>query len=218
MTISAACNLPRQRHSRVWQIAALIGLILLLSGCIDPAAPPLGATLQALPTNSTNPGTTPIPSPVGQAPTIAPPTVIAPARSGTPLPQALPLAADGLWKTSPIGPEQVTIMFFKDANGSGCIRYIFRSTIVPHCAVSGQPLALVAGTIQTADGKQHTLAAGRSLNGQVSGVSIEFTDGTFQSIGLSAGGFALILDGIHKPLDVVPVDQYGNLIGGKVLF
>ncbi|MHB8625570.1 MAG: hypothetical protein ACYDBJ_25235 [Aggregatilineales bacterium] len=217
MTTSAAYNPPHL--PKAWHFAALIGLMLLLSGCIDPSAPPLGATLPAL-SNPTNSGATPNPSSVGQAPTpIVPPTAAPPTRIGaTAPPQALPLAADGLWRTSPVGPEQVTIMFFKDSSGNGCIRYIFRSTIVPHCSVSGQPLALVAGTIQTADGKQHTLAAGRSLNGQVSGVSIEFADGTFQSMGISAGGFALILDGIHKPLDVVPVDQYGNLVGGKVPF
>ncbi len=218
MTISAAYNRPRLR--KIWYFATLIGLMALLSGCIDPAAPPLNATLPALPI-ATNTGATPIPPSVGQSPTIAPTTPAPPTPIGaTAPPQALPLAADGLWQKMPLGPEFVAIVFFHNPpqNGAPCISYVFRTTLVQHCAANNQPIVLVAGTIQTADGKQHTVLAGRSLNGQVSGVSIEFVDGTFQSMGISAGGFALVLDGIHKPLDVVPVDQYGNLVVGKVPF
>lgn len=195
-------------------------MALLLSGCIDPSAPaysPNGtvATIPAVP----NP-TTPTPNRVTNS-TSQPSATIAPLTPlATPPPQALPLSPDGVWAKTPVGPESVNILFFHNPPNSGppCIGYVFRNTLVSHCATSGQPLALVTGTIQPADNKQYTLIAGRTLSGQVSGVSIEFADGTSTSTPISPGGFALVLNGIHKPLDVVPIDQYGNLVASKVPF
>jgi hypothetical protein len=163
-------------------------------------------------------------------PTAVPTTTVPPPPGATAPPQALPLAPDGLWAQPPIGSESAIIFFSKNPTGAACISYIFRSTTTQRCATGNQPLVLVTGTIQPGNNKQYTFIAGRTLNGQVSGESVEFADGSSQSIAfgviielvngtssttpVSPGGFALVVDGIRKPLDVVSIDQYGNLVGG----
>lgn len=200
MTISAAYSL---RNSLLLMILAV-----LLASCIQPDAPdpdaPPTVPAQTLPT-----------APV--AATTAAPNVTAP-----PAPTINSAAArptdrlPRVWRSVPIGPETIAIMFFADPGGARCVRYIFRAKVIPRCAAAGQTVVGVTGQEQAADGKTYTIIAGYVLDDRITVVSVEMQDGANMPAPVDDRGFILVLEGIHKATTLVPVDQFGNLVGGRV--
>ena len=203
-----------------------IGFSLLLTGCIRPNAAPLPTVLPTLPTSqagaptalSTAAQLAPLPTTaLSTVPVAALPTQ--PANpAATPIPQGLPLAADGVWRAQPVGPESVLVMFFHDPSGATCLRTIFRSVANARCASPGQALAIIAISVKTADKADYTVIAGRMLDGQVTNVIIEYPNNQTKSAPIDSGGFVLVTPGVLHPIDAAPVNATGNLIGGKVAF
>lgn len=198
-------------HRRLPLTLLTVSMALLLAGCIQPNAPDPDATLPAIPPTAIRVATlTPIqPLPSTGNPTAAPPSTTAP-----PLSSGI-VAPDGLWKQQPVGPETVAIMFFHQ-NNSSCVRYIFRATVVPHCAAPGQTMAVLSGVIETADKAQWTIIAGRALDAQITAVSVELADGSSQPADVTNGGFVLTLAGARPARDVVPINAVGNLVGNRI--
>jgi hypothetical protein len=214
--VQLVCTVIRRRASI---LSLSIALALLLTGCIKPDAPDPDATLPAIPATAISAATlAPIQpvqqtaAPAGSNPTMAPLPTTAPPVAGGGI-----VAPDGLWKQQPVGPETVAVMFFHQ-NGAGCIRYIFRATVVPRCAAGTQTMAVLTGMVQTADKVQWTIIAGRSLDPQITAVSVELADGSSQPADVTTGGFVIALQGVHQPRDVVPINAIGNLVGGKIGF
>ena len=193
-----------------------VAMALLLTGCIKPTAPDPDATLPAIPPTASQlatlaPLVQPTTNPAVSNPTIAPlPTTAAVVGNGI-------VAPDGLWKQQPVGPETVAVMFFHQG-ATSCIRFIFRATVVPHCASGTQTMAILASVIETADKVNWTVVAGRALDSQITAVSVEFTDGTSQPADVANGGFVMVVQGKHPARDVVPINAIGNLVGGKLSF
>ncbi len=198
MTISAAYSL---RNSLL-----LIVLAVILAGCIQPDAPdpdlPPTVPAQILPTAAIP--VTGIANPTVPAPPVSNNATTRPPETGL-----------RVWRTAPVGPESVVVMFFPDASGARCVRYIFRSKIVPRCAAPGQTVIGVTGSEQAANNKMYTIITGFILDDRITVVSVQMQDGTSIPIEVNDRGFIAVLEGVQKATVLVPVDQFGNLVGSQ---
>jgi hypothetical protein len=158
----------------------------------------------------TDPPTQPIINTQPPVNTIPPTVAIIPTAAGTPEP------AQFIWGFYKVGPEQVAIMFYVNPTGTRCLRYIYRNKAIERCPQPGESLVAVTGVEPAADNNQYTIVAGRTLNGAIRTIAIEFADGTSQSLATSAGGFIAVFPGVRQATRATPIDQNGNLVGAVV--
>ena len=133
---------------------------------------------------------------------------------------ALSASLDRTWTQQAWPGTNVTISFTTSPNGQHCVAYQLDSSkdASQRCVNSQSTLVAVQGVITDADGNVYTLIVGRSLNQQITAVSIEMSGGASQPIDVINDAFMLSLPGQHPALRAVPVDQYGNLVGALFTF
>lgn len=219
---------------------------MVLAGCVQPDAPlfpggagavglgtPIfpptytpGGAVATVPIFQTTPNGTPAPTLVfptqnGGVSTVPPIQTLSstPIRVNTPLPIPVGTAepAQFIWRFTPVGPEQVAIMFFINPAGVRCARYIYRSKVTERCPQAGQTIVTLAGVEAAADGRQYTIIAGRTLSPQIRTVTIQFRDNTSLPIPVDpGGGYVSIIDAVKQAFQAVPIDEGGNLVGSVV--
>jgi hypothetical protein len=204
VTILPAFN-PSSRHKH--RTLAIIGLTVFLLGGVAGCAQP-----QSIPTLASIPTDTP-----------AEPTVLA----GTPAPEFNPQSSgtqepDRRWAEKPVGTDKVTVSFYGDNAGNPCIRYLAAmpgSRGVSKCAPQTDAALLgIQGNETDSAGTVYSIVTGRILKDKVTAVSIEFDDGSNAPAEIKDGGFILVQTGNHRAISAVPIDQFGNLVGGKYTF
>ncbi|CAG0961133.1 MAG: hypothetical protein IT322_07465 [Anaerolineae bacterium] len=149
------------------------------------------------------------PTPTASLPTMAI-SPSAPSASAPP-PAAEPL----IWLEQPFGTaDTLAVLFYEDEiTGIPCIRYMIKAP-VSRCATRGDAsMVAVYGVEDDSNGQTFTVVAGRVLRPEVAVISVVFADGQSFPVTVAEGGIILLAPGQGKPLEAVPIDQFGNIVG-----
>jgi hypothetical protein len=152
--------------------------------------------------------------PTTLAPTSPPPTF----DSGAVPTVSPPLTNQGerIWLERPLGQSStLTIKFYSVPDGKDCLRYeVPGNDPGEACAASStEPLAVIQGVVTDNDGTKHTIIAGRILNEKPTVITLLFNNGESIPVQIDQDGFIVVLDGTKLVHQVVPIDQFGNLVG-----
>jgi hypothetical protein len=121
--------------------------------------------------------------------------------------------ANRLWGTRPFGVDQVVIIFSEPQ----CVGYqLGEAQAVSSCTGGGTVIG-VQGVATDSNGTQYTIIAGRTFSDKVSVVAVELDKGENTPAPVTDHGFALVLPGTRHAVALVPIDQFGNLVGERVV-
>lgn len=177
-------------------LSVIASISLFVSACSSTAA--------------VNPTATPSPTPT-EAPTVTPPA-----------------AAETIWLEQPFGEgETLAVLFYTGPDGRKCVRFLVsyppNSEPVSACQRSADDVMVVAlgkAAARQAGGPDvmHTILAGRVFDEKTTTAAIEFAPESSPNTPMAAQidqqGFIIILPGEKViPTQVVPIDQFGNLVG-----
>ncbi|MEP7289567.1 MAG: hypothetical protein ABI947_27780 [Chloroflexota bacterium] len=116
--------------------------------------------------------------------------------------------------------NKVTVSFYSQ-DGKGCMRYLLstpNAQPVERCANADSTIAAVRGVEKDSTGNAYTIVAGRSFSSKIVVVSIELDHAENTPAEVSDSGFLAVLPGQRTVISVVPIDEYGNLVGSRYLF
>lgn len=206
-------SIARSIARRVGAFLAVVGIAGLLAGCG-------GGESQATPT-----------------PTLPPPsTAPTPAASGTgtlpPSGTASGLENADIWLEQDFGTGgKLAVLFYQDSASDEkplCVRFLVsdppETPPVSACQRARLDSLVVAmGTaIMKRDGQPDApqlIIAGRAISPDVTTVALEFTERPPITVDVVNEGFIVILpDWEDKPLQAVPINQFGNLVGAIYKF
>jgi len=109
--------------------------------------------------------------------------------------------------------------FFYRAGNAPCVRYLIDKADakpVERCASGNAAVIPLQGTETDSAGQVYTVIAGRLLSDQISVVVVELERGESQIAEVADMGFLVAIPGQRRAVALVPVDQFGNLVGGRV--
>jgi hypothetical protein len=142
----------------------------------------------------------------------------------------LPREADHVWGEQTLGSSKLILSFFGGAAG-GCARLTVSKPAIPNiatavpdqsvqaCATSPDDIVIgVQTTVLDSSGKVYTVLAGRAFNDRVTAISSEFDITADTHVDVTDRGFITVLEGKHTLSTIIPIDQYGNLVGRRFLF
>jgi hypothetical protein len=124
---------------------------------------------------------------------------------------------DRVWSEQAVGTERVIVSFYSN-DTQKCIRLTIQSAQTDRCERSDAGLVAVQSILTDSGGQAYTIVAGRILRDAITVVSIELDRGDNTPAELSDAGFFVVLPGKRTVISVVPIDQYGNLVGVRYLF
>jgi len=142
----------------------------------------------------------------------------------------LPREPDRVWAEQTLGSSKLTISFFS-REAHDCVRLTIREPAIPAfataapdqsteaCATSPDDVVIgVQTTVLDSSGRVYTVLAGRAFSERVTAISSEFDDAADTHADVTDHGFVAVLDGKHTAWTIIPIDQFGNLVGRRFLF
>lgn len=210
-------------------LAAMIGLALVLAGCIQPISE-VDQTKTAQATMGF--------APFSGAPSATPPPVIAgpdAAASATAAPQ-LPVLIDQfvrgrgdapsslqVWHDAQQGIDRLVGFSYSGLAGAPCAGFVVLASPggvwqltdsgALFCTSNPSAEAFAANTFfLTSEGQPNTIVFGRVNNTSVSTVRVLFDDGNSQAANVAMGGFLIVKPGVASPTTLIGVDAQGNVI------
>lgn len=218
----------------VRRLGVVIGLVVLLAGCIQPvsntdltktAVAPFAPLTQAAAPAPTNP-------PVVAA-TTPPPT--ASAGVSTPAPaQTEPFVAQFIqgrgdmpnnlvvWDERQLGADLLSGFSYNNLNGLPCTGYLLMAltggTWQPNngalvCAQQPGTQALSAVTFfLTSDGQPYSIVFGRVDDPAVSAIAVVYSDNSSQTVNPIQGGFLVLKPGVVSVSVITAIDALGNTV------
>lgn len=210
-------------------LAAMIGLALVLAGCIQPIS-----EVDQTKTAQATMGFVPF----SAAPSATPPPVDAgsdAAASATAAPQ-LPVLIDQfvrgrgdapgslqVWHDAQQGIDRLVGFSYNGLSGTSCAGFAVLASPggvwqltdsgALFCTVDPSAEAFAANTFfLTSDGQPNTIVFGRVNNASVSTVRVLFDDGNSQAVNVAMGGFLVVKPGVASPTTLIGVDAQGNVI------
>jgi hypothetical protein len=121
--------------------------------------------------------------------------------------------AERVWATKPFGADQVAIVFSEP----NCVGYQFGNNPVNSNCTGGGTVVAVQAIAADSTGQQYTLIAGRTLSDKITVVAIELDRAENMPIPVTDSGFTLVLPGTRRAIALVPIDQFGNLVGARTV-
>lgn len=146
----------------------------------------------------------------------APPTSMPTNLPPTPLPTADANAS--IWLEQPFGGGTLAVYFYS-ADDAPCVRFLAdlpQAQPISACAESGAAAVVAQGAVQGADGQPYTIIAVRALRSEVSVVAIELDNGESYPLEIEESGALLILPEIVQAWRAIPIDSYGDMVGGLI--
>jgi hypothetical protein len=126
---------------------------------------------------------------------------------------ATEIPAERVWSVKQFGADQVSIVFSEPS----CVGYQLGSVqVVSHCTGGGTVVG-VQTTAMDSTGKQYTLIAGRTFSDKITVVAVELDNADNTPVPVTDGGFAIVLPGARRAIALVPIDQFGNLVGERFI-
>lgn len=145
----------------------------------------------------------------------------APTQPAVPTPEVLPTTAaeEGIWLEQPFGGGRLAVYFYTAADGADCVRFL---TDLPNaqpfsaCAAPNVMAAIAQGVIRTADGQAYTIIAARTRHTDITTLVVELRGGESYPLAVDEGGALLILPSVQQVWQAVPIDAFGNTVGGLI--
>ena len=142
----------------------------------------------------------------------------------------LPPEPDHVWAEQTLGSSKLMVSFFDGAAGD-CVRLTVGKPAIPNiataapdqsteaCATSPDDIVIgVQTTVLDSSGKIYTVVAGRAFNDRVTAISSEYDNVADTHADVTDHGFIAVLEGKHFASTIIPIDQFGNLVGRRFLF
>ena len=196
----------------------------MLLGCITPSAASLPPT-EFVATPTVQP---PLPTAAlldsAVTPTSSPSIQIARVPTEISTPTYTP-ESDRVWSEGPLGADTLTIQFYSNSTSARCLSLKIKTdskreiASVSGCSSSstGTVYALRAN-VTDSKGAPYTIVVGRAFDSRIVVMSVEFYGGDNSPAPINDEGFMDVSPGKRTVIAVVPIDQYGNLVGSRFVF
>ncbi len=220
------------KHS-VRRLSVVIGLLLVLAGCIQPVSNTDLTKTAVAPFIPLTQAAAPVPTNPPVAVATTPPA--APVGVGTPAPvQSVPFVAQFIqgrgdtpnnlvvWDERPLGIDLLSGFSYSNLNGLPCTGYLLMASVnatwQPNngalvCAQQPGTQALSAVTFfLTSDSQPYSIVFGRVDNPAVAAIAVVYSDNSSQTANPIQGGFLILKPGVVSVSVITAVDALGNTV------